>query len=95
MEGQLKSEEKNPHLFKSDYSKEEINEIVGWFEERKDKLPRELRLNASSTATNLSLMVENLIRVLKVHRDNMSVTFCGYMAHLQLIRQRLQEQGME
>lgn len=86
-----KNIEKNPHLYKPEFTKGEVDECIRWFEERMDKLPATLRLNDSTTASNLPYTVKSLINVLKVHQGNLSVTFSGYMAHLLLIRQRLEE----
>ena len=67
--------EKNPHIYKPAYTKQEVDELTRWFEERMDRLPATLQLN--------------------VHKENISVTFSGYMSHLDLIRLRLKEQGLE
>ena len=79
--------EKNPHIYKPAYTKQEVDELTRWFEERMDRLPATLQLNEAT--------VKALLAVLKVHKENISVTFSGYMSHLDLIRLRLKEQGLE
>ena len=80
--------EKNPHIYKPAYTKQEVDELTRWFEERMDRLPATLQLNEATAASDLP-------RTVKVHKENISVTFSGYMSHLDLIRLRLKEQGLE
>ena len=85
--------EKNPHIYKPAYTKQD--ELTRWFEERMDRLPATLQLNEATAASDLPRTVKALLAVLKVHKENISVTFSGYMSHLDLIRLRLKEQGLE
>ena len=62
---------------------------------RRDRLPATLQLNEATAASDLPRTVKALLAVLKVHKENISVTFSGYMSHLDLIRLRLKEQGLE
>ena len=87
--------EKNPHIYKPAYTKQEVDELTRWFEERMDRLPATLLLNEATAASDLPRTVKALLSVLKVHKENISVTFSGYMSHLDLIRLRLKEQGLE
>lgn len=87
--------EKNPHLYKPEFTKGEVDEHIKWFEDRMDKLPETLKLNDSTTSTNLPYTVKRLIDVLRMHQGDLSVTFYGYVAHLALIRLRLEEQGID
>jgi len=87
--------EKNPHIYKPAYTKQEVDELTRWFEERMDRLPATLQLNEATAASDLPRTVKALLAVLKVHKENISVTFSGYMSHLDLIRLRLKEQGLE
>ena len=77
------------------YTKQEVDELTRWFEERMDRLPATLQLNEATAASDLPRTVKALLAVLKVHKENISVTFSGYMSHLDLIRLRLKEQGLE
>lgn len=95
MEEEKRTVEANPHLYKPEYTKEEVDELLHWFDERADRLPATLKLNTSTFASDLPRTVKSLTNILKVHKGNISVTFYGYMAHLELIRLRLQEEGME
>lgn len=81
------------YTFKPEYSKQEIKELIVWFEERMDKLPDELQINKSTRTSDLKSTVDSIMKVLRVRE--MTVTFCGYAAHLFLIRERLKVQGME
>ena len=60
-----------------------------------DRLPATLQLNEATAASDLPRTVKALLAVLKGHKENISVTFSGYMSHLDLIRLRLKEQGLE
>ena len=86
--------EKNPHVYQPAYTTQETDEIVRWFEKRMDRLPQSLQLNEATSTTDLPRTVKSLLKVAKGHRDNISVTFSGYLAHLALIRLRLEESGM-
>lgn len=81
------------YTFKPDFTKAEVKELIAWFEERMDHLPDELQINKSSRTKNLRFTVTKLISMLK-ERD-VTVTICGYIAHLALIRERLILAGME
>ncbi len=87
--------ERDPHIYKPQYSRQEVEEVVRWFEERMERLPESLQLNEATSTPDLRRTVGALLNVLRIHKETLSVTFSGYMAHLELIRLRLQEQGME
>ena len=86
--------ERNPHVYQPAYTVKEADEMIRWFEERLDRLPQSLQLNEATSTADLPRTVRALLKVVQVHRDNISVTFSGYVAHLALIRLRLEEQGM-
>ena len=86
--------EKNPHVYQPVDTVQETDGIIHWFEERMDKLPQSLQLNEATFTANLPRTVDALLKVAKAHRENITVTFSGYVAHLVLIRLRLEEQGM-
>lgn len=81
------------YTFKPDFTKAEVQELIAWFEERMDQLPDEMEINKSSSTKNLRFTVTKLISMLK-HRE-VNVTICGYIAHLALIRKRLELAGMK
>lgn len=85
----------NPHLYKQVYTKEEVEELIGWFEERKERLPQALKLNDSTESVDLPHTVRALTAVLRNHKEKLSVTFYGYISYLELIRLRLREQGWD
>ena len=82
-------------FFKEDYTKEEINEVISWFEDKMDRLPKTLRLNPSTVSNDLAFTVKSLSSLLKAQQERMSVNYSGYVAHLMLIRQKLKEAGIE
>lgn len=81
------------YTFKPDFTKAEVKELIAWFEERMDRLPVELQINKSSHTKNLRFTVTKLISMLK--EREVTVTICGYIAHLALIKERLIQAGME
>lgn len=87
--------EKDPHLYKTEFKKEEAEEVISWFEARMDRLPQTMQLNSSTSTQDLPRTVRSLISVIRVREDALDVTFSSYLVHLMLIRLRLTEQGME
>lgn len=81
------------YTFKPDFTKEEVNELIDWFEKRMDQLPEKMQINKSSSTKNLRFTVTKLISMLKGRE--VTVTICGYIAHLALIKKRLELSGME
>ena len=78
--------------FRPEYTREECEQEIAWFEARMDKLPASLQINASTYAPDLRLTVTNLIRTLRANK--VMVTFAGYLSTLLQIKERLLEQGM-
>lgn len=81
------------YTFKPDFTKAEVNELIDWFEKRMDQLPEEMQINKSSYTKNLRFTVAKLISMLK--EREVTVTICGYIAHLALIKERLIQAGMD
>ena len=46
---------------KESYSEEELNEMVTWFDNHADKLPKEMQINKSAFTPDLQLTVESCI----------------------------------
>lgn len=90
-------EKEDKDFFKESYSPEEINDILVWFDDKMDRLPKSLKINISTTSKDLKKTVSSLLMLIKVQQDNnnLSVVFCGYVAHLMLIRHRLKELNPE
>lgn len=86
---------KMPPVFKDQFKKEEVEELLNWFKPRMERLPQKLELDGATSTNQLPYTVRQLTHVLEHHKDNMSVTFNGYMAHLLAIRVRLQEMGID
>lgn len=85
----------NPHVFKTKYSKSELNELLQWFETHKTGIPQTLRLNAFTTTSNLPRTIASLTSIIKTHTDGSNISYNGYIAHLELIRRRLLESHHE
>ncbi len=85
--------EKEIYTFKPVFTREEQRELMEWFEQRMDKLPKELQINKSTHSADLPRTVKAMIGVIK--EKGGSTAFSGYIAHLELIRERLKRQGME
>lgn len=88
--------EGKPAVYKPEYSKEEVKSLLAWFAERMDRLPATMQLDPATCTADLPRTVRAFSALLKAQADGVtSVTFSGYVAHLELIRQRLKEQGVE
>ena len=82
-------------FFKDTYTKEEVDDVIAWFEDKMDKLPKTLRISDSTVSDDLAFTVRSLSNLLRAQQDRLSVNYSGYVAHLMLIRHRLKEQGIE
>ena len=88
-------EKKEIHTYKPNFNAEEIQEVMNWFRQRLDKTPQEpFRINKSTTTPDLQHTVERYLLTVGKYEET-PPQFSGYVAHLLLIRIRLQEQGME
>ena len=83
--------EKN-RKYKKDYDEVFRDEHIQWFEERMDKLPESMHLDAAVYMPDLRLSVTNLIRTLRRNKTN--ATFSGYMETLLKIREKLEAEGL-
>ena len=80
------------HTFKPQYTPEEIKDLIKWFQERMDQLPKTLTLDDSSSTEDLPQVVKILI--LRMGDCNITPTWSGYASHLFLIKERLIENGL-
>lgn len=88
--------EEKPDVYKPEYSKEEVKSLLAWFAERMDRLPATMQLDSATRTADLPRTVKAFSALLKAQADGVtSVTFSGYVAHLELIRRRLKDQGVE
>lgn len=87
--------EVNPHVYKPTYTRQELDELARWFEERMERLPAALQIDEATRTSDLPRTVKALLALLKTQKGNVSVTFSGYMFRLQTIRSCLEKQGME
>ena len=81
------------YTFKNNVSQQELEELIEWFEARMYKLPETMQIDKATYTGNLPATVKSYLNTLKGRK--VSVTFCGYIAHLGVIRKRLQLGGME
>ena len=79
-------------MYNPDYTEAILEKEIKWFEERKDRLPQSLQINAATRTSNLPQTVESLIRTLQSNKPN--VVFAGYFYTLTQIHERLEEQGL-
>ena len=79
--------------YKKTYSKEEVEEITIWFEERLSKLPKELQINAATMSTDLPHTVGSLIYNARHNHEN--VVFSALIGQLNEIRELLIKQGID
>ena len=83
---------KSIHTFKPQYTPEEIQDLIKWFQERMDQLPKSLALDDSISTDDLPKVVKILI--LRMGDGNITPTWSGYASRLILIKERLIENGL-
>ena len=79
-------------MYNPNYTEAILEKEIKWFEERMDRLPQSLQINAATRTSNLRQTVESLIRTLQSNKPN--VVFAGYFYTLTQIHERLEEQGV-
>ena len=79
-------------MYNPNYTEAILEKEIKWFEERMDRLPQSLQINAATRTSNLRQTVESLIRTLQSNKPN--VVFAGYFYTLTQIHDRLEEQGV-
>lgn len=79
--------------YKTQYSDEEMRDLIDWFNARIDRLPQRIRLDDSTVVEDVAYFTHSMLsRLQKVEQSN---SMNGYHARLFLLRERLKEQGME
>lgn len=73
-------------FFKASYSEEERNELIQWFEEHFNELPKRLLIDPSIATNDLPTTVRNMLSVLRNQNVTRRSTYCGYMSILLRIR---------
>lgn len=85
---------KEIHTYKPKFGEEEIVELLTWFRERLDQIPHEpFRINKSTTTPDLHHTVERYLLTVGKFQET-PPQFSGYVAHLLLIRIKLQAAGL-
>ena len=78
--------------YKSIFSKEELNELTDWFNERKDKLPETLQVDDAIFVKDLRQTVDYYLRLVELYHDKRA--FSGQLYLLERIRKKLIELGL-
>ncbi|MGN1240847.1 MAG: DUF6965 family protein [Alloprevotella sp.] len=78
--------------YKSIFSKEELNELTDWFNERKDKLPETLQVDDATFVKDLHQTVDYYLRLVELYHDKRA--FSGQLYLLERIRKKLIELGL-
>ena len=73
---------------KESYSEEELNEMIVWFNNHADELPKEMQINKAAFTPNLKLTVESCIMQAKQCLGNYKMA--GAFRMLQQIRENLE-----
>ncbi len=79
--------------FNPNYTTEERDAQVAWFDQHIDQLPQEMQINAATRTSNLPNTVRALLNTIRANQP--AVTFAGYFETLLQIRDRLEEQGIK
>ncbi len=79
--------------FKKKYTKDEMGELCAWFAARLDRLPAEMHLDKAIHIKDLPTTVRHYMEIVKLHGDN--PTYSGQVYHLFLMRDKLQDGGMD
>ena len=74
---------------KESYSEEELNEMIVWFNNHADELPKEMQINKSAFTPDLKLTVESCIMQAKQCLGNYKMA--GAFRMLQQIRENLEK----
>ena len=78
--------------YKSIFSKEELNELTDWFNERKDKLPETLQVDDATFVKDLRQTVDYYLRLVELYHDKRA--FSGQLYFLERIRKKMIELGL-
>ena len=76
-------------LRKESYSEEELNEMIVWFNNHADELPKEMQINKAAFTPDLKLTVESCIMQAKQCLGNYKMA--GAFRMLQQIRENLEK----
>jgi len=77
--------------YKTSYSKDELNDLISWFEMHLDKLPKSFKMNDFTLFPNLPKTVKNIILFLKLGKND--PTFSGQIYNWFVLREKLTEAG--
>ena len=78
--------------YKSIFSKEELNELTDWFNERKDRLPEKLQVDDAPFVKYLRQTVDYYLRLVELYHYKRA--FSGQLYLLERIRKKLIDLGL-
>lgn len=78
--------------YKVSYTKKELEELLLWFETRRDKLPKSFEYNKYIKMPDFSIVVSSIIDILN-EVDGERVAFSGQLTMFFNIREKLIIQG--
>lgn len=76
--------------YKEKYTKQEIEELIGWFKEHEHELPQTLQIDKATFTPDLQRTVHILLEQGLMYVEN--PTFYGTIRMLFLIKSKLEEQ---
>lgn len=79
--------------YKAQHTEEEFQDVIEWFQQRMDTLPKEVWMNKATFIPNLKVTVERYIDF--IHTHHADARFGGQLHHLFILRDVLQQQGFE
>jgi hypothetical protein len=79
--------------YKKNYTEAFREEQLRWFEERMDKLPKEMQIDEATYTPDLPLTVRHLALTLRNYAP--SIIFSGYMETLMKIKEKLKAEGLK
>ena len=79
--------------YKKEFSQEEIAEVVAWFKAHMSALPQDFDILPGVKTKDLPGVVSKYLELAEHLKENK--TFHGQLSHLFVIREKLQQQGID
>lgn len=80
-----------PQQYQKVYAREELVELLNWFNDNRHRLPASLDLASGVTIPDLPKTVNLYFDIVSLHKEN--ATYGAQILHLFRIREKLIEQG--
>lgn len=78
--------------YKKQFTREEINELAGWYRKHWQELPETLQLDDATRFLQLRQTIQSIFSVYDLHSEHKA--FSGHIYQLWKIQRALQEQGI-